>query len=107
MTTTHFKITRQYPGRPELGGYSRSEFKTLLKKFGFKVKRPQNYVFFHHSRIYRFRWWGPDGFVVDIGKPYQYFGNWANSTEQTLPFKEWVQSEQQRALANKWLGNIK
>lgn len=104
MTTTHFK--RQYPGRPELGGYSRSEFKTLLKKFGFKVMRPQSYVFFRRSRIYRFRWWC-NGFVVDIGMPYRDFDRWANSTEQTLPFKEWVQYEQQRALAKKWLGNIK
>lgn len=98
------------PSRDQLGGYSCSEFKTLLKKFRFKVGRSLHcqYSILRKSRAYRFRWWNNDvGFVVDISCPLADFDRWANSTEQIVPFKEWVQIEQQRALAKKWLGNIK
>ena len=80
--------------RQQLAGYSRSEFKTLLKRLGFKVPRQ----FFslacvaeHKGRKYRFRHWGDcytndPAFVVDVSD--RNFDRWANSTEQILTIED-------------------
>lgn len=85
--------------RSELAGYSRSEFKTMLKRLGFKVPR----TFFkygciaeHKNRKYRFRHWGDyypiidPTFVVDIGKSNQEFDRWAISTDRRITFDEFL-----------------
>lgn len=80
------------PTRNQLDGYSFSEFKTLLQKFGFKVGRSlqsEGWCITHKNHAYRFRWWNDAGFVVDVSCPIKDFDRWANSTEQTMLFKEW------------------
>ena len=96
-----FKIQTKVP-RADLGGYSRSEFKTLLKRRGYTIPRS----FFQDcciakkgGRFYRFRHWGNgdwgagDGFVIDISCPFDDFDRWANSTDVTLSFDVWRQRE--------------
>ena len=78
------------PTREQLGGYSLSEFKTMLKRFGHKV--PSNmsstaYVTEYNDRLFRWRWWSKEGFVVDRSEPIEMFDRWANSVEQTYPFE--------------------
>ena len=71
---------------------SRSEFKTLLKRRGYEVPRDlykYGCVVRRGDRMYRFRYWGKEGFVVDISCPVSEFDRWANSCEKTIPFLEW------------------
>lgn len=74
--------------RNKLAGYSRSEFKTLLKRAGFKVNRSFGLIHtvMRDNRLYRFRWWADEGFMVDISDPLEHFDRWANSTERVVPF---------------------
>jgi hypothetical protein len=81
------------PKRNQLGGYSVSEFKTLLKLRGHQVPRNlywSGYVTHYENRAYRWRYWGEDGFVVDISEPLDQFDRWSNSTEQTVGFSDWI-----------------
>lgn len=78
---------RQKPTRAQLNGLSCSEFKTVLKRLGFKIPRD----FFRRasiakrgSRLYRFRWWSDD-FVCDISCDMIDFDRWANSVDKTVP----------------------
>jgi hypothetical protein len=75
------------PPRDKLLGMSASEFKTLLKRRGFKV--PRNFfkmgcISEANGRYWRWRWWADDGFVVDVSEPFSTFDRWANSTDTTV-----------------------
>jgi len=77
------------PTRKDLLGYSRSEFKTLLKRKGHKVPRDffgRGCVSTFKNRFYRWRWWkendGSGLFVVDISCLIPEFDRWANSVEE-------------------------
>jgi|GEM_PF-5908152 len=79
------------PKRKELSGLSRSEFKTLLKRNGHKIDRgffSSNCISQRKNRLYRWRWWADEGFVVDISCPLNDFDRWGNSTERTVPFED-------------------
>lgn len=82
------------PRREQLWGMSPSQFKTFLKKRGYKVSRD----FFKFgaiaqkgSRLYRFRYWAFPDFFVDISCPRKDFDRWANSTDQTINFYNWIE----------------
>lgn len=88
------------PTREQLDGLSCSEFKTLLKRKGHKVERD---IFKYEpyttkgSRLYRWRYWGEyytnhgdKTFVVDISCPLSEFDRWANSTDYTIKFREYI-----------------
>lgn len=78
---------RNKPTREQLKGISCSEFKTRLKRLGYKVPRE----FFkigsiakRGRRSYRFRWWSED-FMCDVSCDLLDFDRWANSTEKKIP----------------------
>ena len=86
------------PNRHQLNGMSYSEFKTLLKRRGYKVPRRwavTGFVSQYQGHLYRFRWWNEDGngFVVDISCSLCEFDRWANSTDLTVPFDEWMNND--------------
>ena len=81
------------PSAQQLCGMSPSQFKTLLKLRGHKIGRDffkRGSVSIYSSRLYRWRWWSEDGFVVDVSCPKTDFDRWANSTEDVLDFKDWI-----------------
>jgi hypothetical protein len=89
------------PTREQLDGLSCSEFKTLLKRRGHKVKRN---LFKYEpyttkgSRQYRWRYWGTvlpkdETFMVDISYPLEFFDRWANSTDYTIKFREYIEGK--------------
>ena len=86
------------PTRNQLAGYSLSEFKTLLKRLGHKVPRDMDlsgYVTEYNNRLYRWRWWSDEGFVVDVSEPLDQFDRWANSVEEVIKFSDWdLETEQ-------------
>lgn len=87
------KVTRN-----ELAGYSRSEFKTRLKRLGFKVPRTffrDSCIAEYKNRRYRFRHWGDcytndPSFVVDVAELNRDFDRWANSTAETISIKDFL-----------------
>jgi hypothetical protein len=91
----NYKYKAVRPKR-ELLGMSPSEFKTLLKRRGYKVPRR----FFKYGlarkggRIYRFRWWSAEGFLVDKGCVYKDFDRWANSVDKVIPYNSWLEGQQ-------------
>lgn len=88
-----FKITYHRPSRQELKGFSPSEFKTLLKRRGYKVRRDFfcDCIAYRNGRMYRFRYWSTErGFEVDVSCPLAEFDRWANSIDQVLTFEEWL-----------------
>lgn len=75
------------PPREKLLGMSPSEFKTLLKRMGHRV--PRDFyrgacISRKYNRLFRWRWWAKEGFMVDIGEPDETFDRWANSVEVTV-----------------------
>ncbi len=90
------KIESRKPRREQLCGLSPSQFKTMLKRFGYKVPR---YFFKYGSvatkgnRLYRFRYWAFPDFFVDISCPLNDFDRWANSTDRTINFYNWIENE--------------
>lgn len=97
------KYKEPKPSRQDLFGYSASEFKTFLKRKGFEVPRDfykRGSIAKRDNRLYRFRWWShtykngnysfPTSFKVDISEPVQNFDRWANSTEKTITFEEFL-----------------
>ena len=89
-----FQFTYQKPDRDRLWGMSASQFKTLLKRQGFKVDRD----FFKMgataqlgNRLYRFRYWAWPDFFVDISCPVNEFDRWANSTDRTINFHNFLE----------------
>ncbi len=85
------------PRREQLWGMSPSEFKTLLKRLGYRVPRDLfKYgmcTAYKGNRAYRFRHWAFPDFFVDISCPLTDFDRWANSTEQTVNFYNWIENE--------------
>lgn len=88
-----FKISYTRPKKQTLG-MSRSRFKTLLRRRAHKIKRDffKNSVSHYKGRAYRFRWWGEDGFVIDISCPLADFDRWANSTDDVVNFEDWIKT---------------
>lgn len=91
-----FKLKCPTPTRKQLHGYSPSEFKTLLKRKGFKVGRgffnKDGSVASRNGRLYRFRWWsGNNEFFVDVSCPTADFDRWANSTDNVVQFYNWIE----------------
>jgi len=88
-----FKYQHQKPNRDQLWGMSPSQFKTMLKRRGYKIPRDffkQGSVAQKHNRLYRFRHWGGVGeFFVDVSCPINEFDRWANSTDRTINFYNW------------------
>jgi hypothetical protein len=95
-----FKYRATKPARTDLLGLSASQFKTLLKRQGFKLPRDffkRGSVAKRGNRLYRFRWWSPvysDGdyrtgraFSIDRSCVIADFDRWANSTEEILLFE--------------------
>ena len=81
------------PNRDDLHGMSCSEFKTLLKKRWYNIKRDFfNFgcVAVYRNRFYRFRWWSNEGFVVDVSCKVSDFDRWANSVEEVVQFDEFL-----------------
>ena len=89
-----FKYTVTKPNRDQLSGMSPSQFKTMLKRRGFKVDRD----FFklgamakRGNRLYRFRYWAHPDFFVDISCPLNEFDRWANSVDRTINFYNFLE----------------
>ena len=89
-----FIFSYKKPDRDRLWGMSASQFKTLLKRQGFKVDRD----FFKMgataqlgNRLYRFRYWAWPDFFVDISCPLSEFDRWANSTDRTINFHNFLE----------------
>jgi len=97
---TRFKWRQPKPTRTHLNGYSFSEFKTLLRRMGYRIPRDWKYGVTTHknmNRYFRFRWFpaygdDPTNFVfkVDISEPFDEFDRWANSTESIVPVSEFL-----------------
>jgi len=76
-------------------GMSKSQFKTLLKRKGHKIPRDMfkyGCTSTYKNRMYRWRYWADEGFVVDISCKLNEFDRWANSREKTISFNEWSKS---------------
>ena len=88
-----FKYQHQKPNRDQLWGMSPSQFKTMLRRRGYKIPRDffkQGSIAKKGNRLYRFRYWGGVGeFFVDVGCPISQFDRWANSTDRTINFYNW------------------
>lgn len=88
-----YRATR--PKRSQLGGWSASEFKTLLKRLGHQVKRDFYKsgcsISCRGSRLYRWRWWN-ESFVVDISEPRSDFDRWANSVDRTVSAVDFIRN---------------
>lgn len=105
----HVTQERQKPRRADLDGMSPSEFKTFLKKNGFRVRRDffkTGSVASKRSRFYRLRWWddGYDefaGFVVDVSTPKSRFDRWANSVHSVLSIDEFKDQKTKHSQHNK------
>ena len=89
-----FIFSFKKPDRDRLWGMSASQFKTLLKRQGFKVDRD----FFkmgatakRGNRLYRFRYWAFPDFFVDISCQLTEFDRWANSTDRTINFSNFLE----------------
>ena len=81
------------PSRAQ-AGMSPSELKTFIKRRGYRVHRDffkRGSVARCRGRLYRFRWWAEQGFVVDISCSVVDFDRWANSVEDTISFQDWIE----------------
>ena len=84
---SHDTSGRQKPTRAQLNGMSCSEFKTALKRLGYKVPRDffrRGSIARRGSRRYRFRWWSED-FMCDVSVTSLEFDRWANSVWKQMP----------------------
>jgi hypothetical protein len=83
------------PNRNQLWGMSPSQFKTMLKRKGYKVGRDffkQAAVAYKNNRAYRFRYWSTRFFVDVSFPPLKKFDRWANSIDVTMDFVDWIES---------------
>jgi|GEM_PF-1424045 len=88
-----FKYTQPKPTRKQLHGFSASEFKTLLKRRGYKIERSffkNGSIAQYKGRLYRFRWWN-DEFFVDMSCPKDEFDRWANSVDNVITIFNWLE----------------
>jgi hypothetical protein len=91
-----FKYRTKKPDRDRLWGMSPSQFKTLLKRRGFKVDRDffkMGAIAKKGSRLYRFRYWAFPDFFVDISCPVKEFDRWANSVDRTITLYNFLEIE--------------
>lgn len=90
-----YKYKHTKPSRDQLWGMSPSQFKTKLKKRGYKISRDffkKGSTAVYNGRMYRFRWWGGVGeFFVDISCPMAEFDRWANSVDNVVTFYNWIE----------------
>lgn len=89
------KWKAERPNRNQLWGMSPSQFKTMLKRKGYKVSRDffkYAAVAYKNNRAYRFRYWAFPEFFVDISCPLNEFDRWANSTDHVKPFYNWIEA---------------
>ena len=87
------KYRAKKPRRNQLSGMSPSQFKTLLKRRGYKLNRDffkWGSVAYKNGRAYRFRYWTPE-FFVDFSCPVKEFDRWANSVDKTINFVNWIE----------------
>lgn len=90
-----YKYKAQKPHRDQLWGMSPSQFKTMLKRRGYKVSRDFfkfSSVAYKGGRAYRFRYWVFPDFFVDVSCPLKEFDRWANSVDKTIGFMNWIES---------------
>lgn len=90
-----YKYRSVKPNRDQLWGKSPSQFKTMLKRRGYKVSRDFfkfAAVAYKGGRAYRFRYWAFPDFFVDVSCPLKEFDRWANSVDKTIEFMDWVES---------------
>ena len=93
--TKKFRIYQVKPRRDQLWNMSASEFKTFLRKHGFKVPREffkRGSVCTKKNRFYRFRYWAQPEFFVDISCPVNEFDRWANSVDQVINFYNFIEN---------------
>lgn len=89
-----FKYRHQKPSRDHLWGMSCSQFKTFLKRRGYTLPRDffkKGSVAIKGNRLYRFRHWAFPDFFVDVSCPLNDFDRWANSTDRTINFYNWIE----------------
>lgn len=84
-----YKYRAYRPQRDQLLGFSASEFKTLLKRLGFRVPRDfyKSCVASKGDRLYRFRWWDSK---LDVSCSRSEFDRWANSVIYTVELGKWL-----------------
>lgn len=90
----HYRFSK--PIREQLWGMSPSQFKTCLKRHGYKVRRDffkYGSIAYKGNRLYRFRYWASPDFFVDISCPKNEFDRWANSVDQTINFYNWLENQ--------------
>lgn len=92
-----YKYRAKRPKRNQLHGLSPSEFKTILKRRGYKIGRD----FFKYgclarkgSRSYRFRWYSDGEFFVDKSCPRNEFDRWANSVDEVFTIYNWLEGRE-------------
>lgn len=89
------KYKAKKPTRDQLWGKSPSQFKTMLKRRGYKVSRDFfkfAAVAYKGGRAYRFRYWAFPDFFVDVSCSLKEFDRWANSVDKTIVFMNWVEA---------------
>lgn len=87
-----YKATK--PKREQLHGMSPSEFKILLKRRGYDLKRDfykWGCVAEYKNRLYRFRWYSDGEFFVDKSCIKSDFDRWANSVDEVLTIYNWLE----------------
>ena len=93
----NYKFKAKRPRRDQLHGFSPSEFKTILKRRGYKVPRD----FFKYGclarykgRSYRFRWYSDGEFFVDKSCLRSDFDRWANSVDEVITIYKWLEGRE-------------
>jgi hypothetical protein len=100
MNKTHLNLQQ---------GLSQRQLKALLKYHHYKVPRDwhrRDYVAQKGNRLYRFRWWTQEGFLVDVSEPLLSFDRWANSTYQTLSWRDFQKQYLKKAKPQRVLSSI-
>lgn len=93
----NYKFKAKRPRRDQLHGFSPSEFKTLLRRRGYKIGRDFfKYGCLAHkgSRAYRFRWYSDGEFFVDKSCPRSEFDRWANSVDEVITIFNWLEGRE-------------
>lgn len=92
-----FKYKAVRPKREQLHGLSCSEFKTLLKRRGYKISRDlfrYGCLARKGGRTYRFRWYSDGEFFVDKSCIRSDFDRWANSVDEVFTFYNWLEGRE-------------
>jgi len=78
-------------------GMNPSRLKVMILRRGYRLPDKREFykygsVAYYKGRAYRFRWWS-DIPMVDISCPRVDFDRWANSTDKSITFQEWLNTE--------------